>query len=124
MPGQDLTKFPMRRLNPFKGLLIDVPTWASAHDYHRDQQRLHGMAAHGYGVVTGLEVLAFDPPDNSVVVCPGVALDPEGNAIVVPESQRFYMNTDEAGTARVIIRYSEVAEAVTEVSGNGTAEPA
>ena len=48
---------PLRRLNPYRGLVIDVPTWSAAHDYHSTQRRLHATAMHRAGVITGLEVV-------------------------------------------------------------------
>jgi hypothetical protein len=123
MVAQDLRKIQNKRLNPYKGLIIDVPTWVSAHDYHRQNQRLHAMSSHRHGVVTGLEVVAWDPPDNSVFIYPGIAVDPEGNTMVVPEPQRFYLNTAETGTSRLIVRYSEIGQDMTEIPGEGKSHP-
>ena len=72
----DIIKTPLQRLNPHRGLVIDVSTWSAAHDYHRLQQRLHAMSMHGPGVLTGLEVTSWSDPDNSVVIHPGVAPAP------------------------------------------------
>ena len=123
MTTQDLKHFQRKRLNPFKGLVIDVPVWTDAHEYHREQHRLHSMALHQYGIVTGLEVVAWDPPDNSVVVYPGIALDSQGNTIVVPEPQRFYFNTDDKGLARLIIQYSEVPQEMAQASDGEHTHP-
>jgi len=123
MPARDLSKFQRKRLNPFKGLVIDVPIWSDAHNYHRDQQRLHALSSHQYGIVTGLEVVAWNPPGNSLVVYPGVAIDHEGNTIVLSQPQRFYVRAEEKGMARVVIRYSEITPEVTAKPGTGRAEP-
>jgi len=119
MPLEDFLKSQRRRVNPYKGLVIDVPIWADAHNYHREQQRLHALSMHGYGVVTGMDVVAWNPPDNSVVIYPGVAIDPDGNVIVVTEPQRFNIRTEESGIAYVAVEYSEIPPADDPLSRRG-----
>jgi len=123
MPLEDFLKSQRRRINPFKGLVIDVPTWAGAHSYHRDQQRLHSISMHRCGIVVGLEVVAWNPPDNSVVIYPGIAVDPDGNVIVVSEAQRFHIRTEESGTAYVVVEYSEIPQEMTQSLDGEKAEP-
>ena len=124
MPLEDFLKAQRRRVNPFKGLVIDVPTWADAHSYHRDQQRLHSISMHRCGVVTGLEVMAWNPPGNSVVIYPGIAVEPDGNVIIVSGAQRFYIRTEESGTAYIVVEYSEIPQEMTQSLDGGQAEPA
>jgi hypothetical protein len=97
---------PPVRVHPFTGLVIDVDTWATAHDYHRRHQQLHLLTGHGSGVASGLEVLPTDPPSDSVVIEPGVAVDPQGNVIVVPERQQIALGT-EAGPCYIVLDYVE-----------------
>ena len=123
MAEKETTGLQRKRLNPYKGLIIDVPIWASAHDYHREQQKLHTLSLHRPGVATGLEVVSWEPADNSVVIYPGIAVDPEGNTIVVTEPQRFYLNMDEKGLARIILRYSEIEQDMIEVPGEVKPHP-
>ena len=78
MELKDVINFQLKRANPFPGLMIDVDTWQDAHNYHRDQQRLHIMAFHQTGILGGLEVNANNPPDLSVTIRPGMAIDPDG----------------------------------------------
>lgn len=75
------------RVNPFRGLLVDENTWADAHDYHRNQMRFHLLAMHGVGIVQGLDVVASQPADTKVTVRPGLAIDPEGRMLFLPEQQ-------------------------------------
>ena len=124
MPVEDFAKYHRERLNPFKGLIIDVAAWANAHNYHRDQQRLHAISMHKYGIVAGLEIVAWNPPDNSVVIYPGIAVDKEGNTIVVSEPQRFYIKTEDAGVAYLTIKFREVPQRITSSVDGDRAEPA
>lgn len=108
MALEDIIKFRLKRVNPFQGLVIDPDTWQDAHNYHRDQQRLHILAFHKTGIVDGLEVTANDPPDLSVNIAHGIATDPEGNVIIVPQTQRYRIQTRAKGTIYLIIQFREV----------------
>jgi hypothetical protein len=117
-----MIKRPLRRLNPYRGLIVDVGTWSAAHDYHRAQHRLHTLSMHSPGVVAGLEVVSWNPPDSSMVIYPGVALDSEGHTIIVGEPQRFHLQVEEQGTAYLVIRYREVADELAETPGEEEAQ--
>ena len=106
----DISKFQLKRVNPFQGLIIDADTWQDAHNYHRNQQRLHVLAFHKTGIVSGLEVSANNPADTSVVITPGIAVDPEGNIIIVPQSQRYRLQTQNKGPVYLIIQFREIPE--------------
>ena len=97
MALKDIIKFQLKRVNPFQGLVIDTDTWRDAHNYHRDQQRLHTLVFHSAGIVEGLEVTANNPPDLSVDIHPGIAIDPEGNTIIVPQTQHYRIQTHDKG---------------------------
>lgn len=94
------------RVHPFTGLVVDVDTWATAHDYHRRHQELHLLTLHGSGIAYGLEVLPTDPPGDTVVIEPGVAVDTVGNLIVVPERQHVAIS-GKSGTAYIALDYVE-----------------
>jgi len=94
------------RVHPFTGLVVDVDTWATAHDYHRRHQQLHLLALHGAGVAYGLDVLPTDPPSDTVVVEPGVAIDEFGNVVIVPERQRVGLG-GETELAYIVLDYVE-----------------
>ncbi len=113
----DILKKSLRRLVPQEGMILDVQTWNAAHDYHSVNQRLHAASMHSDGVVAGLEVVAWDPPDNSVVINPGVAVDSNGGTIIVGEAQRFQLNTGERGEVYLILQYREISQ---DDSSNGT----
>jgi Domain of unknown function (DUF4159) len=107
MDLKGLTNFRLRRVNPYRGLVIDEATWAEAHDYHRDHLRLHALAFHSPGVIAGLEVRPTPSQAGSVDVGPGVALDAEGNMIVVSQDRRVPLDDVEAGDVYLVLSYLE-----------------
>lgn len=108
MSLKDIIKFQFKKVNPFQGLVIDADIWRDAHNYHRDQQRLHVLAFHKVGIVEGLEVTANNPPDLSVTVHPGMAVDPDGNVIIIPQKQDYRLQTREKGIIYLVIQFREV----------------
>ena len=110
MALDDIIKLQLKKVNPFQGLIIDADTWRDAHNYHRDQQRLHVLAFHGTGIVQGLEVTAGGTPDEErvVVISPGMAIDGEGNVIVVGQKQRYRVQAQRAGTVYLVVQFREV----------------
>ncbi|MFC1968048.1 DUF4159 domain-containing protein [Chloroflexota bacterium] len=108
MALEDIIKFQLKRINPFPGLVVDTDLWRDAHEYHRDQQRIHMLAFHSTGIVGGLEVAANQTPDLSVSIGPGMAVDSEGNIVIVSKAQRYNIQTREKGTIYLIIQFREV----------------
>jgi hypothetical protein len=108
MTVEDLGKFQLKRVNPFEGLIIDADAWRDAHDYHRNHLRLHLLAFHFNGIVQGFDVIASSPPDKSVTVQPGIGVDPQGNIIVVPQQQKYRLQTQKAGPVYIVIQFREV----------------
>lgn len=116
----DIVDNPQQRLIPHEGMVVDVNTWSAAHDYHSLHQQRHNMSMHSPGIVAGLEVVAWDPSDNSVVVNPGIAVDAEGHIVIVSQAQRFILQASEAGTIYLILQYREVpAGNYNDASSNG-----
>ena len=108
MALDDLGRFHLKRVNPFQGLVIDADAWRDAHNYHREQLRLHTLAFHETGIVTGLIVSANNPADLTVVVEPGMGVDSEGNVIVVSQRQRYKLQTQKAGLVHMVVQFREV----------------
>ena len=98
----------LKRVDPFLGLMIDTETWRDSHDYHRQAGHAHTLALHGWGVVAGLDVEPADPPDRSVWIRPGVAVDPEGRLIIVAQPVRYQINTQDAGTIYLVLMFREI----------------
>lgn len=117
MTVSDSNRNPLRRISPYRGLVIDVPTWVNAHDYHRAHQMRHGLSMHSPGVIAGLDVIAFGHPDNSVMIQPGVAMDEDGHTIFVYERQQFSLQTSEEGVVLLVLQYREVPDEIASTPG-------
>ena len=107
---KDIIKFQYKRVNPFPGLAIDADTWRDAHNYSRDQQRLHNLVFHQVGITQGLEVTSNEPQDLSVNIHPGIAVDPEGNIIIVQNIYHYQIQNRDKKMAYLIIQFREVLE--------------
>jgi hypothetical protein len=108
MNSEELALFDLQRVTAYEGLPIDVPTWTAAHAYHETLQRLHNRALHGWGLVTGLEVLPTDPPSHAVVITPGVAVDRDGRIIHVPRRLRLQVSQVQPGPVCLVLRFAEL----------------
>jgi hypothetical protein len=80
------------RLNYFYGQMLGVGDFRAEQTYFREKLKLHNRCLHGYGTVCGLHVHAPPPPKpecahepQKPIVClePGMALDVEGNELIV-----------------------------------------
>lgn len=102
-----LQKFPTKKIKPFDGMAITAAVWEEAHDYHHLSQRFHNLFNHGPGVVGGLEVIASDPPDTSVYILPGLAVDPIGQIIVLPQPVAYDIGHEMEGLLYILLSYGE-----------------
>jgi hypothetical protein len=107
METKNLSAVQLKRVNPFRGLIIDPDTWATAHGYHLEAARLHRLLHHRPGIVCGLEVRATDPPSESVLIEPGVGVDSAGNMMVLGSRQTYRVQAD-SGLVYLIIQYREI----------------
>jgi hypothetical protein len=85
------------RLNEFErlqisdGLAINAERWQHAHNYHRQRQNFQYQALYEPGIIYGLGVaIVPDQPDGRLLqIQPGVAIDIEGNPIIVKQPEEF-----------------------------------
>jgi hypothetical protein len=77
----------LRRVNYVTGQLLTAADLQRDQEYFRDRLRRHNLALHGWGVVSGLDVVAVQDNAETVVVtvAAGYALSPQGDEIVVAE---------------------------------------
>ncbi len=107
MNTADLLKdYPSRRIKPVDGMAVTSEVWEEAHDYHRGQLRYHNLLVHGLGIVTGLEVVASDPPDSAVYVSPGIGIDAAGREMMVAQPLSFDLGAAQ-GTLHLVLTHSE-----------------
>lgn len=102
-----LRSYPGRRVSAFDGMAVTADVWQEAHNYHLYHERLHALATHGPGIVTGLEIIASEPPSQIVYILPGVAIDPSGNMLVVAEPTPYDLSSYRPGTLHILISYDE-----------------
>lgn len=76
----DFNKF--QRLKFFHGMLLDDKDFTTEQQYFIEKRKLHNRMLHGWGIVCGLDIEA-EPGRNYFVVKPGMALDCQGNEILV-----------------------------------------
>jgi len=108
-----------RRINPYPGLMVDVDVWRDAHDYHRDQLHLHHLALHGWGIVQGLDISLVEGSEHMLRIAPGLAVDPAGNFIGVPQAQSYQITSRERQTVYLVLQLREVlAEPASPTAGN------
>ena len=100
-------KFPEKHISPYDGMSITAEVWANAHDEHRAALEAHSINLHGSGIITGLEVVANDPPDQYVFISPGAAIDSAGNVIVVSEQVAYDFGSSSEGTLFLLLAHGE-----------------
>ena len=110
MPLPEFIKQAQRRLIPTRGMVIDVPTWSAAHGYHASKQRIHNLSGHSFGILTGLDVTETPTDFQSVTVHPGIAVDKDGNQIVLPEPETLDLSSSSTATIYVLLQYREIDE--------------
>jgi hypothetical protein len=89
------------RLEPRDGLVIDAEAWLVAHAYHDQSDSSHNLAAHGYGVLAGLEVVPAG--GRRIGVLPGVGIDPAGRLLVNPSPVRIEIEDAAALSGHVLV---------------------
>ncbi|MBW4523124.1 MAG: hypothetical protein KME16_26085 [Scytolyngbya sp. HA4215-MV1] len=79
------------RLHISDGLTINAERWQQAHGYHRQRQNFQYQALHEAGIIYGLGVaIVPEQPDGRLLqIQPGVAIDIEGNPIIVRQPEEF-----------------------------------
>jgi hypothetical protein len=110
---------PPKRNRYFSGKFLGAHDLQVEQAYFLNKENRHTRYLHGYGVVCGLRVRPTNPPQPwRLVVEPGLALDPCGREIVVPQPVEYQMSMpDLRGPVYLVIEYCEEGTDVVPVSG-------
>lgn len=100
---------PPKRNHYFAGKLLGVQDLQDEQAYFVAKDTRHARYLHGYGVVCGLRIRPTDPPQPwRVIVEPGLALDPCGREILVPQPVEYRLSRpDQRGPLYLVIEYCE-----------------
>jgi hypothetical protein len=98
----------LERTRFHSGRLLTAEDFTREQDYFREKLQRHNRTLHGFGVVSGFGV---STGEGNVAVEPGLALDCQGNEILVGDAQSLPLPSTPAATGIVYVnvRYTEVA---------------
>ena len=103
-----MTDYPTKRVRYYDGQFLLSSDFIDEQSYHEDQLALHQRTQHFWGIAEGLEVTASTTATQSVDVAPGVALDRQGNQILLAvTAQQSFANVG-PGTRYLVIQFGEV----------------
>lgn len=95
---------PFERLRFFAGRLLTAADFSFEQEYFRGKLKLHNRALHGFGIVSGLNVTV---QSGKVIVTAGLALDCEGNELLVATDESLFGPPASWQTAYVNLHYVE-----------------
>lgn len=113
-----MTPSPLQRIQVNDGMLITADHWQIAHGYHQQRQTIHYEALHQGGIVSGLGVSVGPIPEVApskyrqprwLTIQPGLAIDAQGNPIVVAKPESCYLSAQptEETTIYIVLKHSE-----------------
>ena len=70
----------LKRLRYFTGQVLTAESFELEQKYFREKLKRHNRALHGFGIVSGLKVIV---ESGQIIVEPGLALDCQGNELVI-----------------------------------------
>lgn len=108
----------LKRLLYFTGQTLTAESLQLEQQYFREKLKRHNRSLHGFGIVSGLEVSVSK---GQLIVTPGIALDCEGNEIIVCEKQISALAAiKDSHAAYVSIRFAEEPGDFIPVAGDDT----
>jgi hypothetical protein len=108
---------PFERLRYFYGRLLAADDFTLEQNYFRGKQKLHNRALHGFGIVSGLRVSVAA---GKVIVSAGLALDCEGNELVLGTTETSSAPPASWQTAYVNARFVEQQESTDPTTDEAT----
>jgi hypothetical protein len=95
----------LKRLRFFTGQVLTAESLELEQKYFREKQKRHNRTLHGFGIVSGLKVIV---DAGQIIVGPGLALDCEGNELLMPASVVLSSAPGNWQSAYVQIGFAEV----------------
>ena len=95
---------PFKRLSYFTGQLLTAESFKLEQEYFREKQKLHNRSLHGFGIISGLKVMV---ESGQIVIEPGLALDCEGNELVVSTTVIVSPPTGDSHSGYVQVSFAE-----------------
>ena len=100
---------PLTRPNFFYGKLLTVEDLTQEQTYFIEKSKRHNRSLHGFGIVSGLKV---STDAGKIKITAGMALDCEGNEIIVCPDQTLAVPANKLDVAFVNVKYAERYEGV------------
>ena len=96
----------LKKLRFFTGQILNAESLELEQQYFREKLKRHNRTLHGFGIVSGLKVTV---KRGAIIVEPGLALDCEGNDLVVSSAQSLLvpLAIESLSSAFVSLRYVE-----------------
>jgi len=106
----------LKRLRFFNGQMLKAEDFELEQQYFREKLKRHNRSLHGFGIVSGLKVTVHAGQIN---VEPGLALDCEGNELMIGTAQTVVAQSPGSNrhTAYVNVRFVEKKEDLVIVRG-------
>lgn len=117
MPLEEIIARPITGIRPFNELPIDAEIWREAHEHHGLHRQLHAAGVHRPGIVWGLDVVASSKEPHTVVVAPGIAIDSDGQTLVLSEATSFALA--EKGQIYITLSFLRTADRASAVTVGG-----
>ncbi|MBD2189410.1 hypothetical protein [Pseudanabaena mucicola] len=124
-----MNDFPYPQIQPFErlqvsdGLMINSERWRLAHEYHQQRQNVQYQSLFLPGIICGLGVVPIQAPADLpakfrdgrwVQIQPGMAIDLQGNFIVVPTPLDFRISSTaydtDIATVYLVLSYVDPAK--------------
>lgn len=100
-------EIPFRKRNNFVyGMVLGAEDFQQEFNYFYDRMKLHNRMLHGYGTVTGLKVSSDEETTPEIVVNAGMAIDPQGNEIMLPSAVQYPL-PEEGEEAYLVLYWAE-----------------
>ena len=94
----------LKRLRFFSGQVLTAESFELEQKYFREKLKRHNRALHGFGIVSGLKVIV---EAGQIIVEPGLALDCQGNELLIGTAVVISPVTCDLPSAYVQVGFAE-----------------